>query len=55
MWIEQGTESAYLVNESTKAVIQSKPSTIGKPVMTSMLIVSHGRVLVGKGKIEPSG
>jgi hypothetical protein len=31
------------------------PSAIGKPVMKSKLIISHGRVAMGRGKSAVSG
>jgi hypothetical protein len=55
MWIEQGIKWAVFLKESTKVVIQSKPSTVGKPVMSSMLIIFQGRVALGRGRSEPSG
>jgi hypothetical protein len=46
---------ATVLKESTKVVIQSKASTMGKPAITSMMILSQGRVALGRGKSEPSG
>jgi hypothetical protein len=46
---------ATLVKGSANVVMQSKASTIGKPAITSTIILSHGRVALGRGRSEPSG
>jgi hypothetical protein len=52
MWIEQGIKWACSVKESKNVVKQSKPSTIDKPVMKSMLTICHGVWRRAEGEVS---